>query len=293
MQLSCIHTHTKFCDGHDDVETYCRVALEKGLVSLGFSAHAPVAAKTGIKSSWNLPDKRLDEYLDAVRAAQKRWEGKLPVYLGLEVDFIPGLIGPADRDFREMGIDFIIGSVHYLVPPHGMIFTVDDKAANVDLGIKEGFGGDPLGMVEAYYNSLEAMILAGGFDLLGHPDLVKNNNLNQDGSGCRLFSEDTDFYQKKISSVAALLSRTGIPAEVNTGGMNRGKINDCYPSPGFLRLLREQGVSMAINADAHRAEHLDGHYTEARKAMLNAGYSETVLFNGKKNGQAVWYNAKL
>ena len=255
MRFSCIHTHTNCCDGSDDVETCCQRAFEKGLSSLGFSAHAPIIKKTGLGSRWHLPEERLEEYFKSVRAAKKRWEGKLPVYLGLEVDFIPGLTGPADRDYRDMDLDYIIGAVHYVIPPRGPIFTVDDPAEDVDKGIKEGFGGDPLGMVEAYWNSLEAMIRAGCFDILAHPDLIKKNNLGPDGSGSRMFSEDTDPYRQRSAAIATLMAQAGVPAEINTGGINRGKIKDCYPSPGFLKFFREQGVPMVINADAHCAEH--------------------------------------
>jgi histidinol phosphatase-like PHP family hydrolase len=50
---------------------------------------------------------------------------------------------------------------------------------------------------------------------------------------------------------------------------------------------------MVINADAHRAEDLNGHYGEARQAMLDAGYTETLLFDGRLNGRAVWKAEKL
>jgi histidinol-phosphatase (PHP family) len=288
VRLACIHTHTTFCDGKDDVETCCRVAYNKGLLSLGFSAHAPVTRKTGFLSEWHLRDEKLEQYLETVRAAQKRWMGKLPVFLGLEVDFVSGIMGPADSDYKKMDLDFIIGSVHYTVPPKGEPFTVDDSAENVARGIKEAYGGDPLGMVEAYWNAEEAMIRAGGFDLLGHPDVVKKNN-----SVLKLFSEDESFYHSKTRTVAALTAEAGIPAEVNTGGLNRGKIKDCYPSRGFLKLFRENGVPMVINSDAHRADDLDGHYEDARKAMLDAGYTETIIFEGRRDGKPVWKKIQL
>jgi len=293
MPLACIHTHTRFCDGSDDVEAYCLAAHRKGLSSLGFSAHAPIFRKTGIRSSWNMSDDRLGEYIEAVEAAKKRWEGKLPVYLGLEIDFIPGLIGPADREYREIGLDYIIASVHYVIPPRGEPFTVDDPYENVFRGIKEGYGGDAMGMVEAYFNSVEAMVRTGAFDVLGHPDLVKKNNAGPPVCGNKLFSEDDNFYRNRTASLAALMAGTGFKAEVNTGGINRGKIKDCYPSLPFLKLFREQGVQMVINADAHRAEDVDGHYEEARTAMLAAGYAETVLFEGRKDNSPVWSSEKL
>jgi len=300
MRYACIHTHTDFCDGRDDIETYCHTAHEKGLSSLGFSAHAPVTLKTGMRTDWHLPDERLGEYLDGVRAAKKRWEGKLPIYLGLEVDFIENIMGPTDRDFQEMGLDYIIASVHYVFPPKGKPFTVDDSAENVKKGIAEGYGGDPMGMVEAYLASEEAMIRAGGFDVLGHLDLVKVNNARPDFPGTgRLFPENPCFYKEKISSLAKLMSAQppnsaqAPAAEVNTGGLNRGRITECYPSLAILEVFREHGVPMVINADAHRAEDLDGHYDEARKTLLAAGYTETVLFAGKKDGKAKWNSINL
>jgi histidinol-phosphatase (PHP family) len=288
MTYACIHTHTTFCDGADDVESFCLRAHEKGLDSLGFSAHAPITAKTGIQRSWHLSDEKLPEYIEAVEGAKKRWEGKLTIYLGLEVDFIENLMGPADRDYREMGLDYIIGTVHYVIPPKGEYITVDGSTDKMARLIRESYGGDPAGVVEAYWKSMEAMIRAGGFDLLGHPDLIKKNN-----AALALFSEEDDFYRQKTGTVAALMAETGLPAEVNTGGLNRGTLKDCYPSPGFLRLFRKNGVPMVINADAHRADDLDGHYEEARNAMLSAGYTETLLFKGRKNGLAVWKSEKL
>jgi len=293
MPLACIHTHTTFCDGSDEVETFCRMAHSKGLVSVGFSAHAPITRKTGIPSSWNLSEDKLPLYIEEVKAAQKRWQGKLPVYLGLEVDFIPGLIGPADRDFREMDLDYIIAAVHYVIPPRGEPFTVDDLAENVERGIKESYGGDPAGIVKAYWNSQEALIRSGGFDVLAHPDLIKKNYIELKTRGIKLFSEDDDFYREKTANVAALMAEAKITTEVNTGGLNRGKTKDCYPSANFLKLFRKHGVQMVINADAHKAEDLDGHYAQAREAMLAAGYSETTLFAGRKNGRAVWNSVKL
>ena len=288
MALACIHTHTTFCDGNDDIETFCRAAVRKGLDSLGFSAHAPIRAKTGLDSEWHLADEKLPEYIEEVLAAKKRWEGKIRVYLGLEVDFISGLMGPADRDYREMDLDFIIGASHYVVPPRGEPFTVDDSLESVSRNIKEAYGGDPAGMLEAFFDNEGAMIRAGGFDLLAHPDIVKKNN-----SGARFFSEDDEYYRNKTAGLAALMAGAGVPAEVNTGGLNRGKINDCYPSLAFLRQFRRHGVGMVINADAHTAEDLNGHYEEAMKTMTAAGYTDTLLFCGRQNGRAVWKDEKL
>jgi histidinol-phosphatase (PHP family) len=283
MTLSCLHTHTLFCDGQGDVESFCRAANAKGFRSLGFSAHAPILKKTGIPTGWNLREEKLEPYLDAVRAAKSRWEGKLELYLGLEVDFIPGLMGPADRDYRDLGLDYVIGSVHFLTPPRGAPFTVDGPPEELERGIREGYGGDARAAVNAYWDSAEAMLRAGGLDLMGHPDLIKKNNPQN-----RFFSEAEPFYLRRISAAAALAGQTGVTVEINTGGMNRGKTSGPYPSLPLLKLFRQNQVPMVINADAHRPEDLDGHYAKAGEALLAAGYRESVFFEGRKDGRPQW-----
>jgi histidinol-phosphatase (PHP family) len=279
MNLSSLHTHTKFCDGADDVETFCRAACEKGLSAIGFSSHAPIGKKTGLVSDWHLKDDAVDAYLDEVRNAKRRWAGKLRVYLGLEVDFISGLTGPADRDYRDMGLDYIIGAVHYLIPPRGAPFTVDGPAEEFEQGVREGFRGDGEGPARAYFDAEEEMIRAGGFDILAHPDLVKKNN-----RGDTWFSLEKDAFIRRFEGIASLCAARALVVELNTGGLNRRKTPELYPGPRFLRCFKAARVPLLITADAHRAADLDGNYDTALGALRNAGYTETVLFEGKNGG---------
>jgi histidinol-phosphatase (PHP family) len=286
--FSSLHTHTLFCDGRDDVETMCGAAFEKGLCAVGFSAHAPLAKKTGIKTDWHLPDERVDEYLDEVRSARRRWEGKLAVYLGLEIDYIKGLRSARDPDIRALGLDYIIGSVHYLVPAGAEPFTVDGPPEELEQGIREGFGGDGEAMTHAYWDAMAEMTALGGFDILGHVDLVKKNN-----QANRWFNMESGAYWQRAAEIARLAARAGLVAEVNTGGINRNKTSDTYPSLPLLRLLREQQVPAIITADAHCARDLDGNYAAARQTLLEAGYTEHALFAGRENCKARWREKRL
>ncbi|MDR3167472.1 MAG: histidinol-phosphatase [Treponema sp.] len=288
MRYSSLHTHSTFCDGKNDIETLCLAAREKGLVSIGFSSHAPVAKKTGFSSDWHIREDRLELYLKTVRAARRRWEGQLAVYLGLEVDYIPGLMGPADGDIQNLGLDYIIASVHYVIPPRGAPFTVDASPEEVAGGIREGFNGDGEALADHYWQNVEAMIRAGGFDILGHVDLIKKNNREN-----RWFDPESKSYRRRTEAVAALLPGSGAAVELNTGGINRGTIKETYPSPSFLKLLKEKAVPVIITADAHRAEDLDGHYGIARDTLLAAGYTHAALFEGRREGKAVWIEEPL
>jgi histidinol-phosphatase (PHP family) len=290
---SCLHTHTVFCDGSDDVETFCQTAWEKGLCSLGFSAHAPIGKKTGIKSDWHLPDDRLEEYLDAVRTARSRWEGKLPIYLGLEVDFFPGLMGPTDKDYRDL--DYLIGSVHYLIPPKGAPFTVDGSREELEQGLRESFDGDGEALMHAYWDAEAAMIRAGGFEILGHADLIKKNNRLPTGSHAPFFDPAGPGYCRRVEEITALAGTTtsGLVVEVNTGGLNRANASETYPSRAMLSLFQKHQIPALIAADAHWAKDLDGHYNEAREVMRKAGYTSQVFFEGKKDKRPQWRQEPL
>jgi histidinol-phosphatase (PHP family) len=285
--LSSLHTHTSFCDGADDVESMCRAACAKGLCAIGFSGHAPVFKKTGIRTDWHIPDERLEEYIGVVRSARGRWEGKLAVYLGLEVDYIKGLRSARDPDIRALGLDYIIGSVHYIVPSNGAAaFTVDGPPEELERGVREGFGGDGEAMAHAYWDAAAEMISLGGFDILGHVDLVTKNNRD-----ARWFTMESRGLSQRAAETARLAA--GLVLEVNTGGLNRGLSGGTYPSLSLLRLFRERGVPALISADAHRAGDLDGHYDCALQTLLDAGYTECVLPKGRLKGRICWEPAPL
>jgi histidinol-phosphatase (PHP family) len=263
-----MHTHTIFDDGEDDVETMCRAAYEKELCAIGFSAHAPITKKTGIESRWNLKDDLVDEYVEQVLSAKNRWKGKLEVFLGFEVDYIKGLRSAIDSDIKAINPDYLIGSVHYVIPDNGAeIFTVDGSIEEFEKGIKESFNGDAHALMHYYYNAVAEMIALGGFEILGHADLIKKN--------CRDKNlwpkESEDCRQREIARAAA-----GLTVEINTGGINRGKIRDTYPSLSFLRLFREHNVPAIITADAHRAADIDGNYEIAIQTISKAGYKEHI-----------------
>ncbi|MDR0630238.1 MAG: histidinol-phosphatase [Treponema sp.] len=291
MYYSCLHTHSTFCDGQDSIENLCRRAYEKGLVSIGFSSHAPIYRKTGFRTDWHIQEDRLEAYLDTVRRVRRQWEGKIRVFLGLEIDYIPDLMGPGDLDYHDLGLDYRIGSVHYVIPPQGAPFAVDDSPEVVEKGIREGFAHDPEALMEAYWDTMEGMIHAGGFDILGHTDLIKKNNSPDQRK--KWFSLESPAYQRRMQGIADTIGASSLVVEVNTGGLNRYKLPDTYPSCALLQRLQVKQVPVIITADAHRAEDLDGHYEEARQTLLQAGYTHAVLFEGKKNGVPQWKEAPL
>jgi histidinol-phosphatase (PHP family) len=287
-RFSSLHNHSIFCDGKDDIETLCRSAFEKNLYAIGFSAHAPITKKTGIESDWHLKDDRFNEYVEQVLAAKKRWHGKLEVLLGFEIDYIKGLRSALDKDITEVNPDYLIGSVHFLIPANGAKpFTVDGPQEEFTQGLNEGFNGDAQALMNSYYDAQLEMIALGGFEILGHADLVKKNCI-----GKNLWPREEEVYRQKEIALASgkasgkAAGKAGIIAEVNTGGINRNKINEVYPSGTFLSFFRENNVPVIITADAHSAPEIKGNYDIAVKTLLSAGFSDHVIIF-RKNGKNI------
>jgi len=285
--FSSLHNHTVFCDGRNDIETMCRAAFEKKLSAIGFSSHAPITKKAGIESDWHLKDDKLNEYAEQVLAAKKRWRGKLEVLLGLEIDYIKGLRSALDSDITEVNPDYLIGSVHFLVPANGAKpFTVDGPQEEFSQGLKEGFGGDAQALMNSYYDAQAEMIALGGFEILGHADLLKKNCM-----GKNFWPQEEEVCRQR--EIARAANKAGVIAEVNTGGINRKKINETYPSEDFLKYFREYNVPVIITSDAHRVDDIKGNYDIAVQNLLSAGFSDHVIILRKKGKKIIYKKEKL
>ena len=71
------------------------------------------------------------------------------------------------------------------------------------------------------------------------------------------FDEGVAWYLKELTTTADAVAASGKIAEVNTGAISRGWLDDAYPSPAFRKLLRERGVRFILSADAHSADAID------------------------------------
>ncbi len=287
--LTNYHTHCEFCDGKATAAVMAQTARDHGFSILGFSSHAPLPFDT----AWNLRLARLPEYVDTIRALGRQHAPDMQVLVGLEVDYIEGLCGPADGKFRDAGLDYTIGSTHYVTPggvagPESLVpgptgnppfgFTVDESEPRFERDLAHFYGGDIQRLVDDYYAAVAASVKAGGFDILGHMDLIRKNN-----GGQSRFNEGSERYRAAVMQVVDALPGTGIIVEINTGGMARGKTDTPYPSLWILKELKARSVPVCVNADAHAPEHLLAHRDAGLRLAAEAGYRELTAIgpNGR------------
>ncbi len=155
MPFTNYHCHASFCDGEGEPAAFAEAAVAKGLSSLGFSSHAPLP----FESPWCLGRGRdggaLGRYRKELTGIRDLYRGVLDIKIGLEVDWLPGLMGPADPAWVDF--DYRIGSVHFLgAPATEGLWAMDDTAANFASGLGAVYGGDIRALVRDYYEAVEA-----------------------------------------------------------------------------------------------------------------------------------------
>jgi len=265
MILTNYHTHSHYCDGSGELEEVIQYALSKGFKALGFSSHAPVEGE-----DWTMSGNGLHTYLQEVDELKEKYRDQLEIYKGLEIDFIPERGNASDDYFKKLKLHYAVGSFH-MFNEKGKLWAIDGPDDHF-LHIKDQiFRGSMAAFSEAFYRQVKAMLKAGGFDILGHLDLIKKKNRDN-----RFFREDAPWYQNQIRKILEEIKSWGGIMEVNTGGISRNAIDTVYPSPWIINKAVKMGIPLCISSDSHQPEHLDFYFDETRQILKEAG-AHTVM----------------
>lgn len=139
---------------------------------------------------------------------------------------------------------------------------IDGHFDNFKRRMEKYFRNDIEYVVDAFYSQSEAMIAAGGFDILGHFDKV-----GQNASYYKPGIEQSSFYQAYIDRMVELISARKLTIELNTKA--RAEHGRFFPSESALARLLEAGVTVLVNSDAHRPECINASRDEALRLVEN------------------------
>ncbi|MCM1033309.1 MAG: histidinol-phosphatase HisJ family protein [Odoribacter sp.] len=254
------HSHTQFCDGHDSMEAIAEAAVEAGFVHLGFSPHAPV----NILSPCNMSCDDVPHYFDEVR----RLDCVLPinVYAGMEIDFLDRDRGPAGSYYRDLNLDFSIGSVHFIPDRRGQYVDIDGSADRFARYMHDVFNDDLDYVVKKFYEQSARMIDAGGFDILGHFDKIAQNasiyhpELEQEG-----------WYRDELDRYIGMIIDSGVIVEINTKA--RERLGRFFPHESCWHRLVSAGVPLMVNSDVHHAALVNASRDIAFEKLIGYGYA--------------------
>ena len=284
-----LHTHSSFSDGKNTAEEHILNAIQKGFTVLGFSEHSlfPLdpAFYYHVDSNWHMVPQSFTEYAATIKELKHKYEDRIKILTGFEADYFcaPGIGNavPDKKAYAQFEPDYLIGSVHFISKDNDF-FTVDHKVEIVQQNLIR-FYGRPDGTIDGkavvcdYFEAEREMLRKGDFEIIGHPDLIRLRN-----GPLKFFDENESWYKEQIKLTAKAIAAAGVIAEMNTGAIGRGLMDDVYPSTQFLDYLKEQGVPVCINSDAHKAELLDAGFDYAVQKLQRAGYKEiTYPVEGK------------
>ncbi|NYB75646.1 histidinol-phosphatase HisJ [Sedimentibacter hydroxybenzoicus DSM 7310] len=244
-----LHTHTLYCDGKNSTEEMIQAAIKRGFDAIGISTHGPVP----FASDWNIQKENIEAYIEEVNLLKEKYKNEIKVYLGMEMDYIPG--AGFDEEVKALinRLDYYIGSVHYLGKLNdGTMWTIDYNMDELSRGINESYNRNIRYAVEAYYNLVAEMAINYEPPIIGHIDLIKKLNRNN-----ILFDENEAWYRQCIERCLNIIRYTSSAIEINTGGMARGYTEEQYPSTFILKSIEEKNIPVIINSDAHTADGID------------------------------------
>ncbi len=263
IPLYNFHSHSQHCDGKEQMEDYVKAALKKNFKALGFSSHSPLP----FPNEWSLTPESFKQYITDARYLIEKYKNQIDLYLGLEIDYIPGHSEDFAAFVKETPLDYNIGSVHLVRHEEsGKIWFIDGPLEGYTNGVNEIFNGDYRQAVTAFYRQSIQMINTQKPDIIGHLDKVKMHNKQ------RWFSTGESWYIDLIDQTLEAAANHGCIVEINTRGLYTGKTDEYFPSPDVLHKCYELNIPVMVNTDAHHPEQLDKLFFEAHDLLRKIGY---------------------
>lgn len=271
------HSHSLYCDGRAGMGDFVRFAISQGFTSYGFSSHAPLPFPTAWTMEWD----RMDDYLAEFHRLKQQYADRIELYIGLEIDYLNEDSNPASECFRRLPLDYRIGSVHLLYDDEGCVVDADLPADKFRQMVDEHFHGDVERVVRLYYERSMRMIELGGFDIVGHADKIHYN-----ASFCRPGILEEPWYDRLVRDYFAEIAHRGYQMEINTKAY--AELGTFYPDERYFPLMRELGIRIQVNSDAHYPERISSGMSQAMQALRRAGFTSVMGLH-----QGRWQEVKI
>lgn len=274
MPWTNYHSHTQFCDGSDIPELYIENAIKQGMPAYGYSSHAPI--KFG--AEWTISGDKLEVYLEEVQVIREKYRNKIETYLGLEIDYIPGVTGRNLPVLEFLDLDYFIGSIHFVDAfEDGTFWNIDHTKEFFEKGLTQVFGGNFQHASDRFYELTRQMILEDMPDIIGHLDKIKMYN-----KGNIFFNETEKWYRNQVEETIKVIKKSGVIVEVNTRGYYRYNQPDLYPSQWIIEKLAKEDIPIILNSDAHAPHEITEGFAYATEKLKEAGVQSLwALIDGK------------
>lgn len=201
----------------------------------------------------------------------------MQLYRGLEVDYIPALTGPQHPSIRDLNLDYIIGSVHFVEAfGNGTRWEIDGPHTDFLQGLREIFSNDIRRAVTRYYELIRQMVAEEKPDVVGHLDKIKMQN-----QSTPLFDERDGWYREAVADTLQTIAESGAVMEINTRGLYKKRAAETYPSRWVIEQAHQMNIPVTLSSDAHHPREIAGCFTQAAQMLQQIGYQSLhILWDG-------------
>ena len=235
-----IHTHTTFSHGKGSIEDNVKVALRKGLSTIGISDHGPGHLTYGVKRK-DFPAMR-----EEIRRLQPLYP-EIRILLGVEANII-NASGKLDiTEKEEQDLDYVLAGYHYGILGEQPISAIRTHLVNL-IASKYGKGG----------NSVQKRI---NTELI-----IKALHENQ----IKVLTHPGDKGPFDLLPIAKACEETGTLMEISTWHE--------APITAELKNLAATEVRFIISSDAHSPQRV-GTFVPGLKRALEAGVDPARIDN--------------
>lgn len=253
-----LHSHSEFCDGKAPMAEIIESAALSGFEIWGVTPHSPLC----VESPCNMRRNDMPVYLASMDALKDRYDGRLRLLTGLEIDYMGRDFGPHVDYFLNLPLDHRIGSVHFVPNRDGVYLDCDGSHERFASYLRDGFGGDLRYVVEKYFEQVLTMLELGGFDILGHFDKIAGNACMSDPT-----LEEQHWYAALVDDVVRIAADTGVIVEINTKAFEtKGRF---FPADRWWTKLVGADIPVAVNSDCHHPDLTDLGRREALERLAN------------------------
>ena len=248
------HSHTQFCDGRDEMENFVISAINKGFKHLGFTPHSPIP----FHSPCNISEDKVAEYFSEFNRLKQKYGDKIALYRSFEIDYINEW-GPANDYFKNIDLDYRIGSVHFIpsFADEDIFVDIDGSPDAFKRKMSEHFFNDIEGVVISFYTQTIKMIEAGNFDIIGHFDKIGFN-----ASCFKPGIENEKWYDDLVKETFDAIMDCKYWIEINTKAYVNN--NRFFPNIKYWKWLVDYNAPVLFNSDVHFPE------------LINAGREEAM-----------------
>ncbi len=231
------HTHPNIMKKPHQGDEFVSAAIKAGFSEIVFTDHMPFTV-TGDEHD-RIPFGKVGEYVDFVGEFARKYEDKIKVTTGIEIDFHPSCVAEIKEVLSAGKFDTVLGSSHLNIKGFGVPFGKITRSEYAAL------------VIENYTKAAES----GLFDVLTHLDVYRfvfeepqNYPLIDDGyEATRL--------ERELRYLFSAMERGNVALEFNTAPLYKGfgQIG-AYPCRDILKIAADYDLRYTYGSDAHTAD---------------------------------------